>query len=178
MLSSEALRTTLVFLQQKQRTIYREEWIMRGICRIFLSAFLVLSPAPAALSQGTVSLSGTVTDSTGAVVPGVEITLTNLSTSATRSTTSNEVGGYAVPQLLPGTYKVEFKKDGFRTAVRDNVVLPIGTNQVLSVRLEVGTLTENVVVEGGAVPVNTIDATVGNPFSELQVRQLPLEARN
>lgn len=151
---------------------------MIAIQCIFAVMLLTIPVTEPAWSQGVASLSGTVTDATGAVIPGAETTLTNVATNATRTTSTREDGRYAFPQLAPGTYRVEFKKDGFRTAVRDNVVVPIATNQVLTVALEVGTLSENIVVEGGAVPVNTIDATVGNPFSELQVRELPLEARN
>lgn len=145
---------------------------------IFLIALLGMLTSRPAWSQGTVSLSGSVMDRTGAVIPGVDITLTNLATSATRAGATNEQGRYVFAQLPPGTYKLEFKKDGFTTAIRDNVALPIGTNQVISVSLEIGAVVETVVVEGGALPVNTIDASVGNPFTELQVKQLPLEARN
>jgi hypothetical protein len=151
---------------------------MRAIrCMCFL--ILVLSLVPhAAWSQGTTSLSGNVTDATGAVIPGAEVTLINSATNATRTATTNEVGAYLFAQLPPGTYKVEFKREGFSTVVRDNVALPIGTPQVLSVSLTVGEMTQNVTIEGGAIPVNTVDAAQGSPFTELQVKQLPLEARN
>src|ERR1041385_1596954 len=117
---------------------------MRANCSI-LFFILVLAVIPqAAWSQGTTSLSGNVTDTTGAVIPGAEITLTNPATNATRTTTTNEIGAYVFAQVPPGTYKVEFKRDGFTTVVRGNVVLPIGTPQVLSVSLSVGQTTENV----------------------------------
>src|SRR5437016_8077871 len=70
-------------------------------------------------SQGTSTLSGNVTDTTGAVIPGTEVTITNLATSATRTATTNEVGAYVFPQVPPGTYKVDFKKEGFSSVVRD-----------------------------------------------------------
>ena len=150
----------------------------KSVWYVFLATALVLILSGFGWSQGTTSLSGTVTDKSGAVIPGVEVTATNLATNATRSNLTNETGTYLFPQMPPGTYKVEFKMQGFSTVVRDNTVLPIGTPQVISISLEVGAMTENVLVEGGAVPVNTIDASEGSPFSELQVKQLPLEARN
>jgi len=150
----------------------------KSVWYVFLVTSLVLILSGFGWSQGTTSLSGTVTDKSGAVIPGVEVTATNLATNATRSNLTNETGTYLFPQMPPGTYKVEFKMQGFSTVVRDNTVLPIGTPQVISISLEVGAMTENVLVEGGAVPVNTIDASEGSPFSELQVKQLPLEARN
>lgn len=151
---------------------------MKAFRLVFL---LLLLGAPAitpAFSQGTASLSGTVSDATGAVIPGATITLTNEATGATRVATSGPDGTYMFALVQPGTYRVEFKMQGFKTAVRENVALPIGTNQVLSVTLELGEISTEVVVEGGAVKVNTTDASVGNPFGESQVRQLPLEARN
>lgn len=151
---------------------------MKAIHHIFLVTLLVLLAGHAAWAQGTTSLSGNVTDKTGAVIPGTEVTLTNQATNAVRVTTTNETGRYVFAQVPPGTYKVEFKIQGFASAVRDNVALPIGTPQVLSISLEVGTVAQSIVVEGGAVPVNTIDASEGSPFTELQVKQLPLEARN
>jgi len=151
---------------------------MRIIRFVFFYVSLATLGASVCWSQGTTSLSGTVNDTTGAVIPGAEITLTNQATSATRTATSNEIGAYSFPQVPPGTYKVEFKREGFATVVRDNVVLPVGTPQVLSVSLAVGEMAQTLTVEGGAVPVNTIDASEGAPFTELQVKQLPLEARN
>jgi len=150
----------------------------RIICYVFLATLMAVTLDQVGWSQGTTSLSGTVTDKSGAVIPGVEVTATNLATNATRANLSNETGRYVFPQMPPGTYKIEFKMEGFSTVVRDNVVLPIGTPQVLSISLEVGTIAQNILVEGGAVPVNTIDASEGTPFTELQVKQLPLEARN
>lgn len=151
---------------------------MKAFCYILLVTLCVSLGTGTAWSQGTTSLSGSVTDSSGAVIPGVDISLTNVGTNATRTTSTNETGAYVFAQVPPGTYKVEFKKEGFKTVVRDSVVLPIGTPQVLSVSLAVGEVAQSVLVEGGAVPVNTIDASQGSPFTELQVKQLPLEARN
>ena len=151
---------------------------MRTVRYILLLLLLgVLATVPA-WSQGTASLSGTVTDSTGGVVPGATVILVNQATNASRTVTSGADGSYSFTLLPPGTYKVEFQMQGFKTAIRNDVALPIGTNQVLNVSLDVGEITSEVVVEGGAVKINTTDASIGNPFLENQVRQLPLEARN
>lgn len=151
---------------------------MRTVRYILLLLILeALAMAPA-WSQGTSSLSGTVTDSSGAVVPGVTVILVNQATNASRTITSSADGSYSFTLVPPGTYKVEFQMQGFKTAIRNDVALPIGTTQVLNVSLDVGEITSEVVVEGGAVKINTTDASIGNPFLENQVRQLPLEARN
>ncbi|MBZ5653636.1 MAG: carboxypeptidase-like regulatory domain-containing protein, partial [Acidobacteriia bacterium] len=143
-----------------------------------LVTFLALLAAIPAWSQGTTGLSGTVTDASGGVVPGVTVTIVNEATQATRGAVTGADGTYTFTLLPPGTYRAEFALQGFKTAVRNDVVCQIGTNQVLSVKLEIGEIRDQVVVEGGAVKVNTTDASVGNPFGENQVRQLPLEARN
>jgi len=151
---------------------------MRAVRYTFLTFILWMLAILPAWSQGTVSLSGTVTDATGGVVPGVAVTLTNEATQAIRTTITGDSGEYTFPQLPPGTYTAEFALSGFKTAIRNKVNLPIGTQQVLNVELEVGQISDQIVVEGGVTAVNTIDASVGNPFDEVQVRQLPLEARN
>src|SRR5688572_3325320 len=101
----------------------------KAICYVFLSTLLAAILCQPVWSQGTASLSGIVRDTSGAVIPGVEVTATNLATNASRSTLSNETGSYLFAQMPPGTYRLEFKLEGFKSLVRDNVVLPIGTPQ-------------------------------------------------
>ena len=91
---------------------------------------------------------------------------------------TDAVGEYAFLQMPPGTYTLKAERPGFSTATRDNIKLLVNTPASLDLQLTVGNATETVNVTAEAAATNTVDATVGNPFSERQVRQLPLETRN
>jgi len=131
-----------------------------------------------AWGQAAGSLSGTVSDPTGAVIAGAGVTLTNTATGRVGEATTNEVGVYSFPQLAPGTYRLEVTKSGFKTAVREQVVVQVGLPTRQGVQLQVGAVAEVIEVTAGAAIVNFENATVGNPFAEFQVRQLPIEGRN
>jgi hypothetical protein len=123
------------------------------------------------------SVRGTVSDAQGALIPGAVINATNLDTSAMRSTISDDMGAYLFAQLPPGMYKIQAELPGFST-FNAQVRLQIDTPSTLNIKLEVGTVTETVNVLGEAAAINTENATIGNPFTETQVRQLPLQTRN
>lgn len=130
-------------------------------------------------AQNVGSLQGVVTDSAGAVVSGATAKLVDLASAAERSTTSDGTGSYSFPQLNPGIYRLEVTKDGFKTHVEERVTILVATPTKLDISLEVGTVTQTVMVESTAVPnLNTQDATVGNAFEENQVKTLPFLARN
>ncbi|BDC51478.1 hypothetical protein F183_A37940 [Bryobacterales bacterium F-183] len=128
------------------------------------------------LQAQTSSIQGSVTDAQNAIVPTAVVTLTNVGTSASRKTVAAD-GTYNFAQVPPGTYKLEAQSPGFRTYVAD-VVLQINVPSTLDIKLEVGQVTEVIRVEEVAPTVNTQNATVGNAFTETQVRQLPLQTRN
>jgi hypothetical protein len=145
--------------------------------KVSLSALLLLSAA-AAWPQATTSLRGTVFDKVGAVVPGASVTLVNVETRSTRSTLSDEAGVYQFLQTAPGKYEVKAEKPGFQVLVKSGLVLQVNVPASLDITLEVGSVGEVVNVESDVVSVNTVDATIGNAFTQTQVRQLPLQTRN
>jgi hypothetical protein len=148
--------------------------ILRGscICLATLTSFLL------AFAQSTTSLRGIISDPTGAVIPGAVVTLTDNGTGFKRQGLSGEDGVYQFLQAPPGTYQVKVEKEGFATVTRDSVQLQINTPGTLDLKLELGSTADVVNVEADATAINTVDASIGNPFSEQQVRQLPLETRN
>lgn len=158
---------------------------MRTIHSTFHTAFLGIfalllfcASTRVALGQAS-SLSGAVQDPQGAAIAGATITVTNLATSATRTTTSSKDGTYLVSQLAPGTYKVRAEAKGFKALVLEDVQALVSTPVTLNITFrEVGAVSETVTVQGGESVINTSDATVGNTFNETQIRQLPLDARN
>jgi hypothetical protein len=131
------------------------------------------------LAQNVGSLQGTVADSTGAAIAGAKVTATDVGSGVVHRAESDKTGEFDFPQLAPGTYKIEISKDRFRTFVAERVSVLVATPTRLDVRLELGAMSERVVVEGAAAPaLNTEDATVGNVIDEQEVKSLPFLARN
>ena len=89
-------------------------------------------------AQGTAQISGTVKDQSGAVLPGVEVTATNIDTGVSRMTVTNETGSFVLPNLPIGPYRLEGSLPGFRTFAQTGIVLQVGTNPVVNPVLEVG----------------------------------------
>src|SRR4051812_44328656 len=109
---------------------------------LFLSAGIVFGQGPV----GT--LSGTITDPAGSVVPGATVIATNTATGVETTTTSTNTGTYTLPYLPAGTYKLRVTAAGFRTATAENIVLRVAQTQTADIKLEVGAITEQVTVSG------------------------------
>jgi Carboxypeptidase regulatory-like domain len=130
-------------------------------------------------AQNVGSLRGTVIDKSGSAVPEAAVTVTDLATNASRTAKTDSTGAFSVAQLNPGTYQVEIAKAGFKKYVEANVTVLVATPTTLEVHLDLGTVTQEVIVQSLAEPaLNTEDATVGNPFAEDEVKSLPFLARN
>ncbi|HYL78614.1 MAG TPA: carboxypeptidase regulatory-like domain-containing protein [Bryobacteraceae bacterium] len=133
----------------------------------------------AALFGQTTSLTGTVTDPTGAVIPNATITIVETQTGAQREVTADNQGRYTLSQLTPGTYKLTAKATGFADVVINNVQLQVNQPSTINVTFEkVGATATTVQVEGTAVQVNTTDASLGNVITTQQIVELPMYARN
>src|SRR5205809_3495298 len=128
-------------------------------------------------AQTAGDITGVVRDSTGAVVPGVTVTVLNKATSATRTTSSNEVGLFDFPVLQPGTYTVKSELDGFKTATRD-VELQVQQTVRVDFTLELGTIAEMATVTGVSPLVETTNATIGTVIENRRIVELPLNGRN
>ena len=141
---------------------------------MFLLAFGALS-----YGQTSTMLSGQVTDPSNAVVPGVLVTLTSRATNATRTETSDGAGGFTFPQLQAGVYDLKVELPGFKTVISKGIDVLVNTSPRIVMKFtEVGSVSETLVVSDQATAVNTTDATIGNAFNSIQVRDLPLSARN
>jgi len=143
----------------------------------FTSLALVLACA-AAYAQSTASLRGVIADPSGAVVPEAIVTLSNAENGSKRSIFTDATGQYSFPQVIPGTYRLVVDKPGFASMTRDNIQLLVNTPITINVTMTLSATGEKVNVTAEESPVNTTDATVGNPYNERQVRQLPLQTRN
>src|SRR5947209_1553389 len=106
-----------------------------------------------AQSASVSQISGTVQDSTGLVVPGAQITVTQTDTGLARATMSGPDGAYILPGLPVGPYRLEAKKEGFSSYVQSGIVLQVNTNPAIDITLTVGSVSEQVQVEAGAAMV-------------------------
>ncbi len=148
------------------------------IKRLLLLAFAVYFFAVYSFGQSTNGLiTGVVTDSTGASLPGVEITVTNPATGVARSATSNDSGIYIVPQLAPGVYNVSVAKQGFATENRTNVQLEVSQSVTLDLKLGVASSTQTVQVNSAPPPLNTTSPTLTDVVGHAETVDLPLNGR-
>lgn len=129
-------------------------------------------------AQTTGSVSGTIKDNTGAVVPGVSVTVENLETQASRSTTSDASGTYEIALLPPGRYRIKAELQGFRTEERSEFQLQVSQNARFDFSMSVGALEESILVQGAAPLVDTRDAAMGQVVEQGKIVELPLNGRN
>src|SRR5207249_2079994 len=146
----------------------------------FLSLLLALHllPTTAFAQTGAASLTGIVSDQSGAKVPGATVTATNQATNVAYTAVSNEAGNYTVTSLPVGLYVVKTELSGFKTAATKPIELE--AKQILRVdfKLEVGTLEEAIEVTGVSPVLQTESATVGEVISGTTLNALPLNGRN
>ena len=150
----------------------------RNALGLLLSIVAVLAFAVTGWGQATTSLRGTVTDATGAVIPGAKVVLTNPSNGAKRATVSGPDGVYELLQVLPGSYNLIVRATGFKDYNVQKVQLLVNSPATLNVRMAVGSQTQVVSVTSEAATLNTSDAALGTPFTQNQVLELPIESRN
>jgi hypothetical protein len=136
--------------------------------------FLFAPSLPAQTYYGIIR--GTVTDSTGAVSPGVEVTVTNLDTNISQKLVSNEVGNYVAPNLIPGRYRVSAEKTGFKKFIAEDVQLVATADRRVDLHLEVGAVAESVTIEGGAQLIETERATISDVKSNLVFTYMPINS--
>jgi len=147
--------------------------------QIFAVLILLLLASLPGFAQVNAALSGTVSDASGALIPGVEVTAKNVRTGITDTRVTNETGNFVFPSLQPGTYTLASALSGFQTAKYDNVVLGEGQQVRLNFTLQVGAAAQNVEVTIAADTVlATTSASVGYVLGDKDVSALPLASRN
>lgn len=140
---------------------------------ILCLAFIVFTAASATAQEFRGTISGTVSDPNGAVVPGATVTVINVETNVSATTTTNDSGAYNFPLLLPGKYKVSTGIEGFKTAVREQLTLNVDDRLTIDFNLEIGATTEvNIVADTELVERGSV--TTGTVITERQITELPL----
>jgi Carboxypeptidase regulatory-like domain/TonB dependent receptor len=152
----------------------------RGSFRILgigLWCFSVLQPFAWA-QRDTGTITGTVRDESGAVIPGVAITVTHTQTNISFNTVTGDAGTYTAPALRVGDYAVAAELAGFKKEVRRGIVLQVNAVAVVDMTLQVGQVSEVAEVTGAAPIIQTQSVTLGDVVEEKQVKELPLNGRN
>src|SRR5438874_5724399 len=126
----------------------------------------------------TSSISGVVTDASGALVPGATVTVTNEETGISNRQTTTEAGLYSFNALPVGSYTVTVEYKGFRTSKKTKNVLVVNTPLTVDISLEIGETTDVVNVEAQAETLQTSNAVIGNVVSQKAIVDLPLNGRN
>jgi Carboxypeptidase regulatory-like domain len=130
-------------------------------------------------AQGsTAAISGVTRDTTGALVPGVTVTVKHLESGLTRTAVTNENGGYSVQFLPVGPYELTTDMPGFKQQVRRGIDLSVAQEAVVNLTLEVGNLTEHVTVTEAAPLVNATLSSTSGLITEQQIKELPLNGRS
>ena len=123
-------------------------------------------------------ITGVVVDSSGAVIPNVQVIITNTGTQTVFRATTNQAGDYSVGQLVPGNYSVKTEASGFQTAVVENVKVDVGRDSTVNVTMQVGQVTQQVEVTAAAPVLDTANATVGTVVGNQAVTEMPLNGRS
>jgi hypothetical protein len=148
--------------------------VPRKIALVLFILVLTLAAGAAAFGQGYGSIAGSVKDSTGGVVPGAEISATNLATNAKSTVISNDIGYYQVLRLSPGRYLVTVEMAGFKKVETTNVTVHVGDRLSWDVTLQVGEIDETLIVPGDSVPLlRSQDAQTGEVVNSTMIRNLP-----
>lgn len=151
--------------------------------KVFLTlltlTFSVLLVGNIFAQSGTSTVSGSVTDQTGASVPGATVTLSNVSTGFRRTVTTDNNGNYGFPGIPPAKYKLEVESTGFKKAINNNVQAAVDSTATINIALEAGEVSVTVDVTTNTIEsvVNTQDASIGNNFVPEQITQLPTNLR-
>src|ERR1700754_550262 len=140
------------------------------------AALLLWHPAYAQKITGTIS--GTITDASGAAVPSATVTVTNTETNKAYTVTTDAQGSYTVAELPESTYQVEIKATGFQDSITKGAVVHVATTTNVNAQLQLGSVSQTVTVQANAIQVQTDSAALGAVVDSRQVKELPLNGRN
>ena len=144
----------------------------------FLMLVAALLATSTALGQSTATLQGTVTDSKGAVVPNATVQVRNRSTASERTTQTDNDGNYQFAALPVGLYTVEVRAQGFKTQVADQVTMEVAKTVVQNFQMDVGAITEQVLVSSDVPVIETATTSVGTVINQRTVQEIPLNGRH
>jgi hypothetical protein len=151
---------------------------MRYCTNLFLLLIFLLFPAFVIAQESRGTISGAVTDPSGAAIPSAKITVSEIRTGINTPTVTDSVGHYTIPFLPPGDYEIRVEGQGYRPFVRSGVHLASGDHPVIDAQLQIGATTEAVTVTGDAPLIDTANASTGQTITTKQIEDFPLNGRN
>ncbi len=158
----------------KIRTMKNAACFLAFVVLVFSPLLLVTAHAQVAGA----TLSGTVSDQSGGVLPQAAIAIKNIATGITRTSATSTAGFYSVPNLLPGSYEIRASAQGFSTELQTGITLTVGEQQVLNFTLQVGQIAQTVEVSTEAPTVELGSSSISAVINSTTVRELPLNGRS
>jgi len=149
-----------------------------GITLLTCGVLVVLRPEPTYAQGGKATINGTVTDPTGALVPGAKVTITDVTTGQPRDVVTAADGGFTAPFLAVGEYSITVTHPGFKSKTQTGITLTTDQIATVNIVLEVGEVTQKVEVSAAAEMINTTTAAIGQIVTSKSVVELPLNGRN
>jgi hypothetical protein len=149
--------------------------VRKSVC-LLATAMSVLLCCGSLFAQASGRILGTVTDQTGAVLPGAAVTVTDTERGIARSLVTDAAGEYNAPTLLPSTYTVRVQAPGFKTLDRPNIVLEVGKEIRVDLTPQPGEQNQTVTVEAAAPLVDATSATLGGTLNNADINDMPLNA--
>jgi len=146
--------------------------------RAFSIVFAILLLSATAFGSVTGSISGTVTDKSGGLVPGAKVVVLNVDTRVTISTVTNSQGFYSFPNLPVGHYTIQIQAEGFAEHVENGIVLDVNTALRVDAALQVGSVTEKVEISAASAQVDTESTQMGEVIAGKEMTSLPLNGRD
>lgn len=158
----------------------RQNQIVRcqRVCLNLLAVFVWITAPQLLAQQQFGSITGLVTDPSGAVVPGAAVVITNVNTGVSSALKTNAEGYYTATSLIPGTYDISVSVTGFDSVTRRGITLDVAQDARIDIALIVGTTAQHIEVQGRSPLLQTEAATVGQVVPQTAVNQLPLNGRN
>ena len=148
----------------------------RRILGVLCALLLLAAPLSAQTAAGEIS--GLATDSSGSVMPGVRVTLTNVATNAVRVVQTNDAGVYVFPAVPPGTYTLKAEIEGFSSIERSNILVQVGSSIRVPFEMAIGQLSDVVQVTADTQLIQTENASIGTVIENRSIVELPLNGRN
>ena len=152
--------------------------LLRALCAVGVGIAFLLVCLPMFGQTDRGRIFGSVHDSTGAVIVGAKVTITDLQRGVSRNLVTDSAGAFSAPGLTPGTYSVRVEDEGFKTEQRPNILLEVGQDVRVDVGLQPGQANQTVTVSSEIPLVNTINATLGGTVDNKTINELPLNGRN
>ena len=148
------------------------------LCRIPLARCLGLFCLPLLAQNPSATITGWISDTTDAAVPGATVTLTGVDTGVTLKTETNTAGIYWISGLVGGPYRIDISKEGFASVTEQGIEIHVGETAVLDYKLAVGSTRDTVIVKASAILLDSATSTVGQVIEDRQIEDTPLNGRN